>query len=352
MAYRNFIRTFSGLLTISDKILRTVYREFNNIKNSDDFLSIDQEFSLFRKVYKASLELGKTERHSSEEEKNEASLALREEIETLYIDLFKNIYNAHVSNIISDIDDDKIQDTWLYDNDILIWYGSNTDNGGMINKKKRCKYALNLSKIYEYAVKIEKKFTNDDEEVDYPDLLLLKIYEIFKLFAPRRDKKILSLYISNLEGDLGLDDSDDEDNGGGGITGYLSNLAKNVDPKLMSNLANLTSQVTQNLNFEGAPSEEKIKSMMSVENIQNLASKDNINFATSTIKDLMTPDEDGNYNTQKIADKVKEVTNMVKNNINDKGNDNGNDDYIEDNGNDDYIEDKGNEEDSDDEYDD
>nr|QBK89892.1 MAG: hypothetical protein LCPAC101_01750 [Pithovirus LCPAC101] len=296
-----------------------IHREFRDIRKTDLYDKVDTEFSNFRKIFKTSIGMGKTDNlDDSEDSDNEDSVQkakdeLKEEINIRYLDLWKDIYNEHKKRILTE----DMDDSWIINSNIELWYGSNSRKGGL-NHRNGSRYAYSLTNIYRYAIDIEKKYSDnndDDEESDFSDILLLYIYEIFLLVIDKKNRKervLIQRFIQELKDDLGIEDETDKK------ANMFSSLSNILNPDTINNVGGLVSQVVDNLGIEGAPTGAQIKKMISPENIANIASPENIKLATDTFKGLTGQGQGNNQeNIKKITEKFKNMSQTVKKSLSD-----------------------------------
>ncbi len=170
--------------------------------------------------------------------------------------LFQTIYNKHKDEITMD-EIPTNYSSWLKNGKIIIGYGSNY---GIKNRIK-----IYLSTIYNDALKIQdetneklkglpSKLYDEALELNYPDILLLHLYQIFlSLNPPNNEVNSLNNIINDIKKDLGMNEENISNTSLGGVDSLVnmaSNFLKNKGDPSGSPEHEITDTITNILQHE------------------------------------------------------------------------------------------------------
>ncbi len=268
------------------KVNKYVDSEFKQITVEDHLKFINKELGVYKKSSNIAIKMF-TQKDNSQDITNN------------HIGLFKDIYYKHLNTIIiNDEDEEEIEldDSWICENNIVIWYGMTQDK--KMKDKKGYGYVIRLSDIYNYTKLLENYFEDDPQaaENEYGDYMLYYIYKIFKIFSNKKDGKILDIYINELMDDLGLQTNNSYGSMIEKITGALSDNS-------LDNMIDLAGDIMPNLKMF---KDKNIDPKDFKEHIKNNFARDDARDLLTSMKDLLGSDGTPSIDKDKIPDKFND----------------------------------------------
>ena len=235
------------------------------------------------------------EEEEDEEEEEEDDDKVDKKIYDTHLNLFKDIYNDNAEDIISD----EIEDSWLADAKLKLWIRDNANE-----RKKSAKsglgYMICISDIYRYSLDIAESVEGTDEEVKYPDMYLLYLYQIFGTISTKKDKINIDETIDELRLTLGIKNKNNN-------MPDLSSLGDIFSGDKISGLAaDIFEKVAPQFGDKNAPTptREEIK-----EKTKKLFNSGNLKETISNITGSMKIDKDGKpkVDASSIGDTISSI---------------------------------------------
>lgn len=291
-----FDKLITQIINLSDKILLSALQEYRGYRVKDIIESHDEDSAnmlVDKHLNKLIRETGSYKKYFRTSMKLVHENDIND-MENNHLALFKNMYYKYSEEIL--YDDEELNDDWIQDHNLLIWYGDTKNKKVTDREGNGC--VLRLTDIYLYSIQLQDKFKDDDEaeENDYADLLLLNMYKIFLLFASKKEAIILNTYIHNIEDDLGI--------GNQKSGSFFESILNNLSSESMENMSELVKNTYIKLKEKSI-----VPDNISDEQLENMVSsfnKDKLKEVFSSMGNIMQFDENGApiFDIENIPDKI------------------------------------------------
>lgn len=274
-------------------------KESRQMEVNEHVNKLIKEVGLYKKYYRTSMKLV-----------NEGNT---NDMENNHLALFKNIFYQYLDDILYQENEEEINDDWIQDYNLLIWYGDTKNK--RVTDRNGFGCVIRLTEIYQYAHQLEDKFADDDEaeENEYSNLLLLNLYKIFLLFANNKEREILNSHIHNIEDELGISNQKSG--------GFVDSILNSLSAESMENMTELVKTTYMKLKEKSLVpdniTEEQLEEMVGAFN------KDKLTEVFSGMSDIIQTDENGQPSFD-IENVPETITNFFKkitpDNMTDKSN--------------------------------
>lgn len=218
-----------------------------------------------------------------------------------YIRVFKEVKRKKPEAVLDEVDschrsayaihrkailDGSRNDTWLRNDAIIIYFGGTKT---AMTEDVKIQLGFIYTKAIELCAAIPEDEKKEQEELNYPDIIILHLYRIFRGRAPGSDYAKLSEIIKQLESDLGIAVGTTPDMGLGAIDfgAMLSNVASNV---------------TSSLREQGLTTDDNHLDIGRV--VNNIINSDAAKQVAGNVKNVMNTGKSGEDLTKGLVDAV------------------------------------------------